>query len=90
MLQIKTIQTEDPTKFDNAVNQALEEGWLLAERKLVQTPAGTLDYLYAAMEKQIITEAERTCDNCKHSMLSGEVEPCASCSDDCDKWEAVE
>lgn len=86
MLQIKTIRDKDPAAFDEAVNTALADGWTLARRL---TGA---DFI-AEMEKEIITEAERCCENCKHCDLDGNCEPCRDCNDGVKyptKWEAAE
>lgn len=48
-MRIKTITREEPDKFDAAVNKALDEGWQLTDRRLIQTPAGTHDYMYAEL-----------------------------------------
>lgn len=83
MLQIKTIKRQDPELFDMAVNEALAEGWTLSRR--LTGP----DVCIAELEREIITEGEKTCENCKHSLLTGELEPCASCPNG-EKWEAAE
>lgn len=83
MLQIKTIKRQDPELFDMAVNEALAEGWTLSRRL-----TGPTDFV-AELEREIITEDEKTCENCKHSLLTGELEPCVSCPNG-EKWEAAE
>jgi hypothetical protein len=88
MKQIKTITRASASEFDEAVNAALVDGWQLIERKLAQTPAGTPDYHYAQLEREVITEAERCCENCAHYFKEQGDEPCRSCSEDCDKWES--
>lgn len=95
MLQIKTIVKEIQyvQAFDEEVNQALAAGWHLAKRDLVQhtlAARGTLDYFYAELVRDIITEAERNCDNCRHFDNDADAEPCASCSSTASNWEAVE
>lgn len=96
MKQIKTIvhKLYNETDFDEAVNKALAEGWTLIERKVLQPQAQphsrehfVNSMLYAELEKHIITEAEKNCDNCAHCNLPPDREPCLSCSDDGDKWE---
>ena len=84
MLQIKTIKEKDPYVFDSYVNEALRDGWTLARRL-----TGPNDFV-AELEKEIVTEAERCCENCRYFSLHCDLEPCVSCSDDCDKWEAAE
>lgn len=84
MLQIKTIKEKDPYIFDSYVNEALRDGWTLARRLTGQT-----DFV-AELEKETITEDEKTCENCRYSHLTADNEPCARCSEDCDKWEAEE
>lgn len=84
MLQIKTIRRTDPERFDDAVNEALADGWTLTRRCLV--PEGFI----AELEKVIITEAERTCENCRHRDTPPEQEPCFSCSETCSEWELAE
>lgn len=96
MKQIKTIVTslDSFEKFDRLVNEALADGWWLTERKalqpLAQPNTGT-EYartmLYAELEKDIITEAEKRCENCAHRDILPEAEPCKNCSEFADKWE---
>jgi hypothetical protein len=86
MLQIKTIKEKTPEHFDKLVNEALADGWTLTRRE----SQVMLSLYLAELEKVVITEAEKTCDNCKHCDAHPEAEPCASCSEDCDKWEAWE
>lgn len=83
MLQIKTIRRADPCEFDEAVNEALLEGWVLTRR--LTGP----DHFVAEMEQVIITEVEKCCDNCKHGFLSAQREPCARC-EDASHWEWCE
>lgn len=91
MLQIKTIHVlitlspKPPTEqFDQRVNEALAEGWRLTKRICYETA------FIAELEKEVITDEEKCCDNCKHGLNSPEKEPCRSCSDDADKWEPAE
>lgn len=92
MIQIKTIAQDlsRSEKFDKEVNEAIADGWTLAKRERVSTPSGCEDYLYAELVKEIITEAERNCDNCRHFDNDADAEPCASCSSTASNWEAAE
>lgn len=74
MLQIKTICKNLTKDFDEAVNAALAEGWTLCRRAIV--PEGFI----AEMEKEIITEAERDCDNCEYCDLREDQGPCKTCA----------
>lgn len=85
MKQIKTIHNTDTAAFDEAVNTALAEGWTLTRR--LTGPEGTGPGFVAELEREIITEAERCCDNCAHWSKGPEQEPCLSCSEDCSGWE---
>lgn len=94
MKQIKTIARPlgAADGFDKVVNEAIADGWTLTRRAVLQSrdlwgknspePA-----LYAELEREEITEAERCCENCAHFEKGPEQEPCLSCSDDADKWE---
>ena len=73
MKQIKTIFEGEPVKFDEQVNAALAEGWSLEKRALHEYG------FVAEMEREIITEYEKTCGNCKYSSRPPEAEPCRSC-----------
>lgn len=84
MLQIKTIKEKDPYIFDSYVNEALRDGWTLSRRL-----TGPTDFV-AELEKEVLTDDEKSCENCKHRQKAAIMEPCLSCSDDCDKWEADE
>lgn len=84
MLQIKTIKHQNPERFDYKVNVALADGWTLTRRL-----TGPTDFV-AELEKEVITEDEKTCENCKHYDTLANNEPCISCTDDADKWEAME
>lgn len=88
MKQIKTVISHKAAEFDKQVNSALLEGWVLLKRRLVCGPDS--GYYYAELEKEIITETERNCDNCKHADKDMHEEPCKYCNDDIDKWEAVD
>lgn len=82
MLQIKTIKDPDPDCFDARVNDYLADGWTLARR--LTGP----DVLIAELEKDIITEAEKCCENCRHFENDPHVGACAGCNGD--KWEEAE
>lgn len=96
MEQIKTIikRATEPEAFDNEVNAALAEGYFLVRRCVVQAVQGiTTEYhrcLYAELVRTVFSEAGQCCENCAHTSKKGFEEPCASCSDDCDKWEPAE
>lgn len=51
MMEIRTVINYNPGDFDSNVNSSIAEGWHLTKRELVQTPAGTKDYLYAELVK---------------------------------------
>lgn len=84
MKQIKTIYDANSKYFDDTVNEALKEGWELVRRSF--DDHGFL----AELERDIITEAERTCENCAHYDKDPSKEPCVSCENDCSNWEEVE
>lgn len=96
MKQIKTIikSSATPELFDEEVNAALAEGWTLTKREVLGhfevsgVPYGRT--LYAELEREVVTEAERCCENCAHFGISAAAEPCASCSEECDKWKPAE
>jgi hypothetical protein len=84
MKQIKTVhhRIDDSAQFDKEVNDALTEGWQLTRREFV--PGYVI--LYAELEREVITEAEKCCENCRYcEVVNGE--PCDSCSEDANKWE---
>jgi hypothetical protein len=93
MKQIKTITAYGADTFDRLVNEALAEGWELKRRWLLPPTYSdgslhtNLREFCAEMEREIVTEAERTCENCLHRDKNPESEPCFSCSEDADKWE---
>lgn len=74
MRQIKTIYNMIAEDFDNEVNAALAEGWELTKRTMSRAGG----YI-AEMEREIIGEDEKTCENCKHRRLLASAEPCVSC-----------
>lgn len=88
MIQIKTIhhRIDESVKFDDEINAALAEGWRLTKREFVTGYC----VLYAELERELITEAERDCGNCKHCDNDADAEPCASCSSTASNWEAAE
>lgn len=97
MLQIKTIvdRLEDADQFDNEVNAAIAEGWMLKKREVLlprsQSESLTARIaLYAELERVVITEAERGCDNCRYCDCDATLEPCANCSENADKWEPMD
>ena len=97
MKQIKTIKNrlDSANTFDLEVNAAIAEGWRLTKREVLQPKAQsesmcTHIMLYAELERDIITKAERCCDNCKWFEQQPESEPCCSCEGDIinpTKWE---
>ena len=101
MLQIKTIydQILNAYNFDQEVNTAITEGWTLTKREVLLPNARPVDadgciVLYAELERDVITEAERVCENCKHYDLDPNMEPCRNCNDSPNnyptKWEPIE
>ena len=84
MLQIKTLKHPNPERFDEIVNEALADGWTLTRRL-----TGPTDFV-AELEKNIITEDEKRCENCKHFLTDPTKEPCMGCTSDASNWEAVE
>lgn len=49
--KIKTIVENDPELFDRAVNELLENGWKLVERRVIVPNESKLIVFYAALEK---------------------------------------
>lgn len=99
MKQIKTIVVtlegpKDVKDFDNKVNELLAEGWTLVKRELVHAVDLSSAYqphtLCAELEKEIITDAERRCENCKHFDNPSDANPCNVCDDNASHWEPVE
>lgn len=85
MKQIKTIYEGDPKKFDDKVNAAISEGWSLEKRTLNQYG------FIAELEREIITDAEQTCENCRYPRTLPGAEPCLHCDPGTNwKWEAAE
>lgn len=100
MKQIKTIKTrlDNAAIFDKDVNAALADGWQLKKREVL-IPMAQNDrctvytMLYAELEKEVITEEERCCENCKHSDKDSNERPCCECNDGVKyptKWEEAE
>lgn len=87
MKQIKTIVADTVVDFDCEVNAAIADGWQLVARRAVLRPDG---YFYAELERDVITEDERCCENCKYYDLDTIDEPCVHCNKHADKWEAEE
>jgi hypothetical protein len=86
MLQIKTIRAVYTDDFDFQVNGALQDGWTLVRR------LSGHDFI-AELEKEVITEEERSCENCKHSDKDSNDIPCCECNDGDKyptKWEEAE
>lgn len=91
MKQIKTIKSriDYAEDFDRHVNDAIAEGWELKRREFIPSyTSNSYTILYAELERGIITEAERCCENCAHYITPSHNPPCCDCSEDCDKWEA--
>lgn len=89
MKQIKTIVGATATEFDNEVNAALADGWELMKRETLLI--GTERWLLhcAEMEREIITEAEQACENCKHRNEPAVSSSCLGCDPETNwKWEA--
>lgn len=90
MKQIKTVvgEVKFSELFDKEVNDALLEGWKITRRDLfVAHVNGKSTLLYAELEKDMLTDVDACCENCKYYDLSNDEEPCGSCSEDADKWE---
>lgn len=90
MKQIKTIKSRiDYDKdFDEKVNAAIAEGWELKRRELIPSyTTNSYTILYAELEREVITEAERCCENCRYYSTAPGAEPCCSCSEDAGNWE---
>lgn len=87
MKQIKTVtvRIDAAEQFDKEVNEALTEGWMLIKRDVLPPFDGTQHFvhrmLYAELEKDSITEAEKCCANCEHSERDGHESPCCYCED---------
>ena len=92
MKQIKTIviRLSSAEEFDRRVNAAIAEGWTLVKREpLIPHSGDKYTMLYAELEKGSITEAERCCENCKHTAVLPFFEPCHVCFGH-NKWEPEE
>ena len=57
MLEIKTITENHPSRFDRAVNEALEDGWELVRRECFITGSDRATTFYAELER-IVDEPE--------------------------------
>lgn len=96
MLQIKTIigTTECYDEFDKQVNAALADGWYLIKRDVLAPYISEgIEYarcLIAELEREIITDEEKCCENCAYRDCAENQDPCRSCGEDADKWEAAE
>lgn len=99
MKQIKTIikrMDNEPlwNQFDIEVNNAIADGWTLTKREVLKPYEGATRtwcrMLYAELEREIIAEADRCCENCRHYDTPVTEEPCLSCNDAADKWEPAE
>lgn len=72
---------------EGAINEKLAEGWQIVRREIIPCPADPCkSVLFYELERDFITEDEKTCENCRHYDRDGNVEPCASCTDG-EKWE---
>ena len=78
MKQIKTIYHKNSDDFDVEVNNELRDGWSLTWRA-VQVQNGAI-YFFAGLERDILPDGERDCDNCRHLEKLGD-EPCIFCKD---------
>lgn len=88
MIQIKTIVHHESETFDEKVNTALMDGWTLIKRDVVQASPTTWK-LYAELEKVVITESEKCCDNCAYSDAPSHAWPCNDC-EDASHWDSIE
>lgn len=79
MKQIKTIKyrLDNAAAFDEAVNKAIEEGWTLTERKVLQPCSQPTNGVY--FHNMLYAELERFTepDECEDSPLCNLVENCA-------------
>lgn len=84
--QIKTVVQHDVSTFDAHVNEHLSsgEGWRLIEYKLVLTNGN--GYHYAHLEREVMEEQDKECDNCRHCDTHAGAPPCCYC-DDASQWE---
>lgn len=56
-MRIKTIAKKDPELFDYEVNELLEKGWTLVDRRIVIPSEGKV-FFYAELEKLSITNLD--------------------------------
>lgn len=95
MTQIKTIwnRLNNEKRFDEEVNQALNEGWELVDRRILPPQSQSHDncVLYAELEKgrDPVQKEKRDCRSCKHRNIDILFGPCNCCRDH-DKWEPKE
>lgn len=78
MKQIKTIFAGTPEAFDEAVNNALKEGWKI--RRIGRGDVGFTADLY---------KNEKTCTDCRHQHSDPYKEPCSKCNEEYDKWSPI-
>lgn len=57
-MKIKTIAENDPELFDCEVNELLENGWTLVDRRVVVPNESKLIVFYAALEKLVMTNSD--------------------------------
>ena len=90
MKQIKTIsyRVDEAMEFDFEVNKAIEEGWILKNRKVYPGSLNSFAFLYAEFEKEVFGENDKkNCTNCKHKgTLFVPDSPCPECKSYM-KWE---
>jgi hypothetical protein len=92
MKQIKTVYkdinprlspTQEVQEFDDEVNAALNEGWTLVKRGVLDPHVGeSYDYhrtFYAELERKEQEETEEDCLLCKHFDKADGEEPCSVC-----------
>ena len=89
----------DCEEFDERVNEALRDGWVLTRRDILPPFEGPTRLwervLYAELERESTpcpSLLEACCETCKHFGRSDRDEPCRSCEDQNgipDHWEAV-
>ena len=90
MLEIKTITENKPYYFDEAVNEALAEGWELVRRECFITGSDRATTFYAELEKIIDDPEEDTEDEslCAEWIISRDPSypyRCTACGCKCEK-----
>jgi hypothetical protein len=76
--------------LEKSINERLAEGWQIVKREVIPCPADPCkSVLFYELEQDVITEDEKTCENCRYYICLGDQEPCASCKEG-EKWEAEE